>query len=180
MTDNQKIEITKIVNNVFKKDVESLLKQVELKYTEVVKERATNDVHNQNFAVKQQYPEKSYISFILKNGEFVVPFECGSELTLTFVSGSESKIVQIDTSKKELLEIESLLDIINKYDFCKVKTITKTNVELFDEEALEQEEKLVRCDNEWSQTFEGFYRCSDVVGVYQSVSKLDKVSKAEA
>lgn len=180
MTENQKIEITKIVNNVFKKDIESMLKQVEMKYADVVKERATNDVHNQNFAVKQQYPEKSYLSFILKNGEFIVPFECGSEVTLTFVSGSENRVVHIDTKSKELLDITDLLKLIKDYDFCKVVSVTKTNVELFDEEALEKEEKIVRCDNEWSQTFEGFYRCSDVVGIYQNISKMEKVVPSQA
>jgi hypothetical protein len=183
MTENLKQETLKLVHKEVKTNMESMLKKVEEKYTEVVKERATNDIHNQNFAVKQQYPEKCYVSFILKNGEFVVPYETGSIVTLAFESTGKlhpDKVVTLDTSKKNSLDIKEILTLIATYDFCTVTSITKTEFELFDEEKLEKEDLIVRVKNEWSQTFEGCYRCSDVVGVYQNITKINVVDDAQA
>ena len=181
MTKEEQKHIVSLVNSVFKENVENMLKKCEEKYTEVVRERATNDIHNQNFAVKQQYPEKCFLSFVLKNGEFVVPYEVGTKLTLEFTGcGLKETILQIDTAKDEMLDITKVLDLCKHYDYCKVTTVTATDVVLFDEEELEKNDKVVRCDNEWKQTFEGFYTCADVIGAYQTVSKFYKKVEAQA
>lgn len=183
MTENLKQDVLKLVHKEVKTNMESMLKKVEERYTDVVKERATNDVHNQNFAVKQQYPEKCYVSFILKNGEFVVPYEAGSLVTLSFESiGNKlpDKVVVLDTLNKDSLNIKEMLTLLKEYDFCTIKSITKTEFDLFDEEKLEKEDLIVRVKNEWSQTFEGCYRCADVVGIYQNVTKIDVVDDAQA
>lgn len=171
-------QISMMVDRKFKERSEQLFKKIEERYTEVIRERVTNDVHNQNFAVKQQHPETQLLSFILKNGEFAVPYTVGTKLTLSFVSGSETKEVQIDTTTGEKVDVAMLLKLCRENEYCVIRTYTGKEVQLFDEEALEKSETIIKCDYNWSQVFEGLYRCEDVLGVYQTVSKLEKVDKS--
>lgn len=180
MTNQKEREIASIADKVFKERHESMMKVVESKYEEIIKERASNDVHNQNFAVKQQYPEKEYLSFILKNGEFVVPFEANTYVTLEFYDGCNVKDVVQGKIKELDLDIKKLLDLCHTCDYCVVKTYTTQEVEMFDEELLEKEEKLARVKYDWNQVFCGMYRCEDVVGCYKTTARFEKHIDSEA
>ena len=157
------------------------LMKVENEFRENLKERVTNDIHCQNDYAKQKYPEKSYLSFNLATGNFIVPYDVNSIVTVAFIKDDKKEELKMDTSTYDKFDIAKMLKLCKEYEYCKITCETVSEFELFDEDSLEKENaKIVRLPHKWTQTFEGYARCSDVVAVYQNVAKIEKAEKAEA
>ena len=177
MTNDKKKEIQFICGEVFKELFQKALERVESKYADVTKERAINDVHSQNEMAKRNYPENSYLSFNLATGNFIVPYDSKSLLKLTFIKDDNKKELKLDTKKDTKLDIAKVMKLCKEYDFVEIVCETFTEFDLFDEDKVE-EGIVEKTKNNWTQTFEGFARCSDVVAVYQNVAKIEKVAEA--
>ena len=172
-------EVAEIASKIWEDYSKQMLNQAVSKYQDAVKERAINDVHNQNEFAKQNYPEKSYLSFNLVTGNFIVPYDTNSKLKLVFLKDDKKKEVELDTNDYKF-DVEKLLKLCKEYDYCRIVCDTFVDFELFDEKEVENGGNIVKHPHQWVQTFEGFTRCSDVIAIYQNVAKIHKVEEAEA
>ena len=125
-------EVAEIASKIWEDYSKQMLNQAISKYQDAVKERAINDVHNQNEYAKQNYPEKSYLSFNLATGNFIVPYDTNSKLTLTFMKDDKKKELTLDT-KEDKFDVIKLLKLCKEYEYCKIVCDTFVDFELFDE-----------------------------------------------
>lgn len=188
MTSEFKKEIEEIAEKIsakvsakqFKEFSNGLLEEAGKKWANAKKEDALNQIRCQNDFAKQKYPESSYLSFNLATGNFIVPYDSKSKLTLEFIKDDDKKELELNTSEDTKLDVLELLKLCKNYEYCKIVCVTTNEFELFDEKEVESSEMIVKYPHEWSQTFEGFTKCSDVIAIYQNVAKIKKVEKPEA
>ena len=172
MNRNDRKELLETCNGIFKEYAEGMLKQVESKYAEALEERASNDVGNMNYQVKQAHPEVAMLAFQLKNGELAIPFKSNTDVRLFFKKGDFTKEVILDMEHLELVDLTYIMDNAKDFDICVIKTVTKQEVTMFDDEKFNKEKVVEKITKDWEQVYEGFYRCEDLVAVYQTISKF--------
>ena len=188
MTSEFKKEIEEIAEKVsakvsakqFKEFSNGLLEKASEKWASAVKEDALNQIRCQNDFAKQKYPENSYLSFNLATGNFIVPYDAKSTLTLEFIKDDDKKELKLDTSRDAKFDVLELLKLCKDYEYCKIVCVTTNEFELFDEKEVESSDMIIKYPHEWSQTFEGLTKCSDIIAIYQNVAKIEKVEKPEA
>ena len=164
-------ELTKRIGtqceNEFKRLSNDLFNQITTKYEDMIKEQTKSEIDKVNDAIKAQCPTTGALVFNLDRVETTVPFSEHSVVKIIgYVDGQEDKSLVLNKDYLTEANLSEIVSFILTYKFVKVLVETGKDVEFYDKDAFEKEDKVVKVNKVYSTKFTTLLNTSKISSIY--------------
>ena len=163
-----KEEVGKQCEVEFQRLSNNLLKQVTDKYETMVQENLTSEIDKVNESILSQCPTKGAIVLVLDKNEVTVPFTDLSRVKITGIKEDLSEDKSFELGYEDLSNAH-LMDIISftlGTPFVRFDVTTGREVELYDKDAFEKENKVVKYAKKYETKYSTLLNTRSITSIY--------------